>query len=143
MAENPGNGRESPFGNGAGATPSGPSSGGNNFLTNPAGNGSKGGGRDFSAERPAPQPTGPGGLNMDSVPAGGRLPFSSNTSREVYNKPGDGTKKPFKLQGEQVGSTAEPDYTGVEAVDNSITLLGQERDEPDHSRRYTHSSSSG
>jgi len=124
MAENPGNGSESPFGNGAGATSLGASSGGNNFLTNPTGNGRKGGGRDFTAEKPAPQPMGAGGINQDTVPAGGRLPFASTTTRQVYNKPGEAGKKPFKLIGESAGSTATPDFAGVEQVDNDIPMLG-------------------
>ena len=52
MAEGkPGNGSDSPFGNGNGATASsGGSNGGHNFVRDPAGGGAKTGGRDFTKE---------------------------------------------------------------------------------------------
>lgn len=118
--ENPGNGRESPFGDSAGSTKSGPSSGGNNFLTNPMGNGPKGGGRNFVTEKAPEQPKGPGGINQDSIPAGGKLPFNSSTSRAVYYKPGEAGHKPFKLQGDNPGSTAVPDSATVDVAENYL-----------------------
>lgn len=123
MAELSGNGSTSPFGDGAGATPSGPSTGGNNFLTNPGGNGRKGGGRDFTQEKAPPQPTGAGGLNADSIPAGGRLPFNSTSGREIKNGPGD-TRKPFRLMGEtpNPGPSPDPDMMGPMPVDNDFPL---------------------
>lgn len=127
MAENSGNGRDNPFGNGQGATPLGSSSGGNNFLTNPTGGGNKKPGRDFTQEKPGEQPTGPGGLNMSSVPAGGRMPFTDSSAREVYFKPGQGGKKPFKLQGEAPTSTAEPDAMPSD-VSNDYPLLGNRKE---------------
>jgi hypothetical protein len=76
----PGNGAESPFGNGKGATMSGPSTGANNFLENPEGNGSSGEGRDFTKESRM-QPTGsPPDIDTSSIPAGGKMPFGTGDS---------------------------------------------------------------
>lgn len=115
-----GNGSTSPFGNGQGATASGPATkgndfvknpsgsgskaGGNNFVTNPSGNGDKSGGRDFTED--------PGGdaqasgeapdLNEGTVPAGGRI-LKRDPEGDGFGDIGVGSigsgRKPFKLNG--------------------------------------------
>lgn len=89
----PGNGYSSPFGNGNGATMTGPSSGAHDFITDPASGAPKTGGRDFAAEPPPEQQSGNSGYNPDSVPQGGTLPFSGEP------QPNETANKPFKLNG--------------------------------------------
>ena len=120
MAENkPGNGSASPFGNGAGATSAGASSGahdftknptgnsgggGNDFLTNPGGGGGKSGGRDFTKESRSQQSGAPADLSTDSIIAGGddRLPTAdppASRASLIGTTAGSGGRKPFKLNG--------------------------------------------
>lgn len=90
----PGNGSQPPFGNGDGNV-SGGSKGSNDFLTNPTGGGSKSGGRDFTKES-REQKGGSPGCNPDSIPQGGKDPFSqTDPSGADMTTPGTG-RKPFK-----------------------------------------------
>jgi len=94
----PGNGFESPFGNGKGATMSGPSTGANNFLENPAGKSGDEGGRDFTKETRT-QPTGsPPDIDTSSIPAGGKMPFGTGDSWAKGDADGgvEPAKVPFK-----------------------------------------------
>jgi len=75
----PGDAMTSPFGDGDGAT----------TMKGP----STGGGRDFTAES-RPQPVGACPPNPQSIPAGGKLPFSSPPKTLGQ------AAKPFKLAGE-------------------------------------------
>jgi hypothetical protein len=101
----PGNGAQTPFGNGKGGTQAvGPYTGAHDFLTDPSGSGPKGSGRDFTKEsRPQPADGAPKEINADSIPAGGRLPFPSidpngkASCADVGTKVAVETHKPFKL----------------------------------------------
>lgn len=97
MTTKPGNGYESPFGNGKGATMAGPSTGAHDFVEDPEPHGSKEGGRDFTEES-RPQKTGE--PDRENVPPGGPLPYPSvDPSKEADGYPGDvgGTGRvPFK-----------------------------------------------
>ena len=75
MENKPGNGYDSPFGNGNGATSMGASNGAHNFLEDPASAAPKSGGRDFTTEsRDLPSGQAPD-LDKASIPDGGLLPF--------------------------------------------------------------------
>jgi len=106
MAEGntPGNGSTSPFGNGAGATQTaGPARGGNDFTTNPNGNGTPPG--RFAEPVNRPQKGRADGWNPDTVPKGGRLPFVDPSSRQGASLQVAGSaKKPYRLGGEQAPS---------------------------------------
>lgn len=70
----PGNGYDSPFGNGEGATQMGPSNGAHNFLEDPGSNAPTSGGRDFTKESIG-QKSGSDDVDKASVPSGGEMPF--------------------------------------------------------------------
>jgi hypothetical protein len=94
MAENvPGNGSDSPFGNGEGAvTGVPPATGGHDFLQDPASNAPASGGRDFTKET-YEQKTGSDPVNPQSVPSGGTLPFTGEPA--PLESPGS----PFRITG--------------------------------------------
>lgn len=102
----PGNGNDSPFGDGDGATQAaGPSSGAHDFITDPKSNAPATGGRDFTKEsRPQGGDRMAPDINTDSIPAGGRLPFPSAdphgpSGKDVGTLVGAEKHKPFSLGG--------------------------------------------
>jgi hypothetical protein len=109
MAEGktPGNGAVSPFGDSKGATQAaGGATGAHDFVTDPAGSGpGGGGGRDFTKEsRPQPPDGPPKELCVESIPAGGRLPFPAADAKgpsaaDVGTQVAVEKHKPFKLNG--------------------------------------------
>lgn len=103
----PGNGYDSPFGNGKGATMAqGSSSGAHNFLKDPESGASKEGGRDFTKESRPQEPidhTPDGGCyDPASVPQGGPLPFPaadpSKGEQSRENNPGVADKAPVPFK---------------------------------------------
>lgn len=94
----PGDGRTSPFGDGAGGSKEQAMASGNNFLENPRGTGGGKPPRDFLrptvAQKPAGQRTNP----ADAAPG-------ANTAAEGANRPGAGVgsignaARPYKLGG--------------------------------------------
>lgn len=114
-----GNGKTSPFGNGKGAPASGPSTGGQNFLTSPTSTQSIGGGQDFVTSPKSTQGGSPedivktGGnsseqktgempdLHADSVPPGGKItkkdPPAGYPAGDVGTLPGGSGRKPFRV----------------------------------------------
>ena len=104
MAENkPGNGQDSPFGDGDGdATANGPTTGAHDFVTDPESHAPKTGGRDFTKESRPQTEGGALEINEDSIPDGGTLPFAGNDSlareREIVGTiVGEERHKPFKI----------------------------------------------
>lgn len=93
----PGNAKDSPIGNGDGATvKAGASAGGGDLLANPTGNGTKTGGRDFTGES-RPQQAGGTGYNPDNVPPGGAVLKADPGAASSKVAPVMGTRKPFKV----------------------------------------------
>lgn len=90
----PGNGKDSPFGNGNGATMQGSSSGGHNFIEDPESAAPKTGGRDFTKES-REQPTGQASdIDKTSVPQGGLLPFGGGDKWAKKEEDADGGIEP-------------------------------------------------
>lgn len=93
----PGDGRNSPFGNGAGG-PGEPMAAPNDFTRNPAGTGARQAGTDFSKQSRQQQAAGQRTNTADAAPG-------PATAAEVANRPGAGVgsigngARPFKLGG--------------------------------------------
>lgn len=128
MADNPGNGYSSPFGNGNGNT-SGPSVGGNDFTKNPQGTSNPGKGEQLQfVTLQRKQQTGPivgvGGANPDSIPPGGRLLTAD--PKNADNKTIAGTKQrlPFRLEGPKAPE-APPPQGPSESSDSGSMSAGE------------------
>lgn len=115
--QNGGDGKTSPFGNGAGAPASGPASGGHDFSKNPSLPASgtnhdftrggslppKGNMKDMTKGDAPSQPSGDDpSLNQSTVSPGGKLPHRDPLpgSPDVGALPGEGGRKPFRLKGQ-------------------------------------------
>lgn len=115
MENKPGTGYTPPFGNENGATVAGggPTSGAHDFLTDPASNAPKTGGRDFTRES-RPQRGGPPGYNAESVPSGGPLPFPAADPKGEYGPDGaqlehpTSPRKPFRVSEPAAGTNVQP-----------------------------------
>ncbi len=113
MENKPGNGYESPFGNGKGATSAGPSTGAANFVKDPKGPPAANTGRGLDvADQQRPQPMGGTGYNPDSLPEGGALPFpQTDVPADASTSTAAQPKRSFTLRGDGGGASPPPGGT--------------------------------
>lgn len=100
----PGDGKSSPFGNGAGGAGGGSSVSGNNFVTNPSGSGNRGKGPGVISVSRTQQKKDDYDLSPAEIPEGGLLPFMDppdDPGNPIGERPpgGGSSRKPFKLGG--------------------------------------------